>query len=103
MLPQPSTEGILRAALAKLGVTPELGTELVGLEQDDKAVTVRLLKHSTDGRGETQEESITVDWMIGTDGGKGRVLRVLQLGEADFLSFRCYAQTPQHSVPWRNA
>lgn len=68
MLGQDSTCAILRMHLQKLGVSVELATELVGLQQDDAGVTATL--KATTPHGE-QEENLRVSFVLGADGGKG--------------------------------
>ncbi|KAF9505746.1 hypothetical protein BS47DRAFT_1334240 [Hydnum rufescens UP504] len=69
MLGQWSTEGILRSHLSRLGVTVELGTELVDFTQDAHKVTANLLKR--DKGGSSENETLEVDWVIGADGARG--------------------------------
>jgi 2-polyprenyl-6-methoxyphenol hydroxylase-like FAD-dependent oxidoreductase len=68
-LGQSNTEAILRSHLSGLGVTVELGTELVDFTQDAHKVTANLLKR--DKGGSSQNETLEVDWMIGADGARG--------------------------------
>lgn len=65
---QAAGEGVLRDHLARFGVTVELNTELVTLEQDEEGVTAHL--KTTKGGFEKMEE-FRAAWVIGTDGGKG--------------------------------
>ncbi|HUN37424.1 MAG TPA: FAD-dependent monooxygenase [Trebonia sp.] len=67
VLGQSQLEGILRARLLELGVRVELGTELVGLEQDEDGVTARL------STGETSR----FDYLAGADGGTSFVRKAI--------------------------
>ena len=73
MLPQFLTEGILRDRLAELGHRPEFGSELVGLDQDEAGVSLRII-------GPAGEENIRVRWLVGADGGRSFVRQALDLG-----------------------
>jgi 2-polyprenyl-6-methoxyphenol hydroxylase-like FAD-dependent oxidoreductase len=64
---QPATERVLTEPLAALGTTVERGVELVTFTQDDVAVRATL-RHD-DG----SEETATVDWIVGADGGHSAV------------------------------
>ncbi len=78
-VPQWRTEEILRERLAGLGVWVELGTALVGFEQDAAGVTATLER---DGVAET----VRVGYLIGADGGRSvvrRTLGVAFVGETD--------------------
>ena len=66
-LGQSQTEGILRDRLAEFGVHVELGTALVGFEQDDEGVTAQI------GTGET----VRAEYLVGADGGKSIVRKTL--------------------------
>ncbi|MCP2164577.1 FAD-dependent monooxygenase [Goodfellowiella coeruleoviolacea] len=70
MLGQSQTEAILRARLAEFGVTVELGTGLVGFEQDADGVTAML----------ATGEVVRADYLVGADGGASFVRK--QLGIA---------------------
>jgi 2-polyprenyl-6-methoxyphenol hydroxylase-like FAD-dependent oxidoreductase len=67
VLGQSQLEGILRARLLSHGVRVELGTELVGLEQDEDGVTARL------STGETSR----FDYLVGADGGGSFVRKAI--------------------------
>ena len=85
MLSQATTEAILRSHASRLGITVELGTELVDFKQDEHKVTASLLKHSKDGP--SREETIQVDWAIGSDGARGFFRRFFSaLSKVDELS-----------------
>jgi 2-polyprenyl-6-methoxyphenol hydroxylase-like FAD-dependent oxidoreductase len=66
-LGQSQLEAILRGRLAEYGVRVELGSELVGLEQDNEGVTVRL------SAGETGR----FDYLVGADGGASFVRKAI--------------------------
>ena len=66
-LGQSQLEGILRARLLDHGVRVELGSELVGLEQDENGVTARL------STGETSR----FDYLVGADGGASFVRKAI--------------------------
>jgi 2-polyprenyl-6-methoxyphenol hydroxylase-like FAD-dependent oxidoreductase len=68
-LGQSTTEAILRSHLSRLGVTVELGTELVDFTQDAHKVTANILKR--DKSGTCENETLEVDWVIGADGARG--------------------------------
>jgi 2-polyprenyl-6-methoxyphenol hydroxylase-like FAD-dependent oxidoreductase len=68
VIPQWRTEQLLRDRLASLGGAVELGRELVGLDQDDDAVTVTVADRSTGAL-----EHVRVAFVIGCDGGHSRV------------------------------
>ncbi|SDP01385.1 2-polyprenyl-6-methoxyphenol hydroxylase [Streptomyces sp. cf386] len=70
---QVDTEAVLRAAVARLGVTVEWGVKLTGFAQRPDRVEVRL-EHA-DGAPETAEAS----WLVGCDGGHSTVRRTLGL------------------------
>jgi 2-polyprenyl-6-methoxyphenol hydroxylase-like FAD-dependent oxidoreductase len=78
-VPQWLTEQILRDRLAEFGGKVELGTELVGFEQDDSGVTARL-------RQAGAERTVRAKYLVGADGGRSAVRRTLALpfvGETD--------------------
>jgi 2-polyprenyl-6-methoxyphenol hydroxylase-like FAD-dependent oxidoreductase len=66
-LGQSQLEAILRERLAEYGVRVELGSELVGLEQDNEGVTARLISGET-GR---------FDYLVGADGGASFVRKAI--------------------------
>ncbi len=63
-------EKMVRDRLHRLGCEVELGTELVGFEQDEQGVTARVRRHQGEGI-EAIEESIRASYLIGADGAKG--------------------------------
>ncbi len=62
--PQPETERVLTERLAALGVTVDRGVTLVGLDQDDTGVRVRLV------HANGLEEIVRTPWLVGTDGSR---------------------------------
>jgi NADPH-dependent dioxygenase len=70
---QVDTEAVLRAAVARLGVTVEWGVCLTGFEQRGERVVVAL-EHA-DGTA----ESVQVPWLVGCDGGHSTVRKTLGL------------------------
>jgi 2-polyprenyl-6-methoxyphenol hydroxylase-like FAD-dependent oxidoreductase len=106
VLGQSQLEGILRARLLELGVRVELGIELVGLEQDEHGVTVRLstsapstatnadITDNSDKSDETADTAKTAktantantaetvetdrfDYLVGADGGASFVRKAI--------------------------
>jgi pentachlorophenol monooxygenase len=65
-VPQDETEGILEEHVAKLGVTVERNTELVGLSQHGSGVSARL-------RHGDRIEDFEADWVMGCDGAHSTV------------------------------
>jgi 4,5-epoxidase len=63
LMSQAEIEGRLRNRLADLGVKPEWGTELTGLDQDERGVTVRL----------STGERAGAAWLAGCDGAHSGV------------------------------
>ncbi len=85
MLPQWRTGEILRERLAELGggadgAGVELGTELVGLEQDGDGVTALL--RVGDGAGGSTGQRVRADYLVGADGGRSTVRRLAGVGFA---------------------
>ncbi|MHA6758554.1 FAD-dependent monooxygenase [Streptacidiphilus sp. PAMC 29251] len=78
MLPQWRTGEILRERLAELGGAVELGTALLGLEQDADGVNALLAGPGPDGA----ERWVRADYVVGTDGGRSTVRRLLGVGFA---------------------
>jgi 2-polyprenyl-6-methoxyphenol hydroxylase-like FAD-dependent oxidoreductase len=70
MIPQWRTAQLLRERLADFGGQVEVGTELIGFEQDDDGVTVTLRRDGVD-------EHVRVAYMVAADGGKGPTRRLL--------------------------
>lgn len=73
MLPQFLTERVMRDRLLELGHKPEFGCELIGFEQDADGVTAHLVS-------DTVQEHLRVSWLVGADGGRSFVRRVLDIG-----------------------
>jgi 2-polyprenyl-6-methoxyphenol hydroxylase-like FAD-dependent oxidoreductase len=73
MVPQFSTERVMRERLVELGHRPEFGCELDGLEQDRDGVTARLA-------GKAGEEIVRVRYLVGADGGHSFVRHALDVG-----------------------
>ena len=73
MVPQFLTEQVMRERLRELGHRVEFGCELMGFEQDDDGVSVRLKS----GAG---EEAIRVRYLVGADGGRSFVRHALGIG-----------------------
>lgn len=72
MVPQFLTETVMRERLAELGHAVKSGCELLGFEQDEHGVSVRIL---CDGR----EQRVRARWLIGADGGRSTVRRTLDI------------------------
>ncbi len=70
VLGQSQLEAVLRERLLDFGVRVELGSELVGLEQDQDGVTARL------STGETAR----FDYLVGADGGGSFVRKAIGVG-----------------------
>jgi 2-polyprenyl-6-methoxyphenol hydroxylase-like FAD-dependent oxidoreductase len=73
MVPQFLTERVMRERLVELGQEPEFGCELIGLEQDEDGVTVRIAS-------KTGEQVIRVRYLVGADGGRSFVRQALDVG-----------------------
>src|SRR3989449_5917189 len=65
-LPQPLLEGVLDEFARELGAEIRRGREVVGLSQDDAAVTV-------DVRGPDGQDRVTAPYLVGCDGASSRV------------------------------
>ncbi|NNH75186.1 3-(3-hydroxyphenyl)propionate hydroxylase [Nocardia uniformis] len=70
MLGQSETERLLRERLADFGVAVELSTTLVDFAQDGDGVTVTL-------SGAVGVETVRTDFLVGTDGGRSTVRKLL--------------------------
>jgi 2-polyprenyl-6-methoxyphenol hydroxylase-like FAD-dependent oxidoreductase len=68
---QTETERVLTEHLAGLGVYIDRGLTLTGLTQDDDAV------HLTLQRADGTTEHVDTSWVIGTDGGRSSVRRLV--------------------------
>ncbi|MFD7259942.1 FAD-dependent oxidoreductase [Streptomyces sp. NPDC059874] len=73
VIEQTRTEQLLREACGRLGVTPEWGVRLTGLDQDEHGVRARL-EHAG-GR----IEEYAAGWLVGCDGGHSTVRKELGL------------------------
>jgi 2-polyprenyl-6-methoxyphenol hydroxylase-like FAD-dependent oxidoreductase len=73
MIPQFLTEGVMRERLLELGHRVEFGCELVALAQDQDGVTARL-------SGAAGDETISVRYLVGADGGRSFVRHALNIG-----------------------
>jgi 2-polyprenyl-6-methoxyphenol hydroxylase-like FAD-dependent oxidoreductase len=69
-IPQPTTERLLTEHATQLGVEIRRGRDVVGLHQDDDGVTVGL----ADGT------HLRSRWLVGCDGGRSTVRRLLGVG-----------------------
>jgi 2-polyprenyl-6-methoxyphenol hydroxylase-like FAD-dependent oxidoreductase len=65
-LPQPQLEAVLEERARELGAEVRRGHEVVGLRQDDAAVTVDL-------RGPDGQRSVSAQYLVGCDGSRSRV------------------------------
>ncbi|KAJ3571819.1 hypothetical protein NP233_g3493 [Leucocoprinus birnbaumii] len=79
MLGQDRLEKIFHAALAELGCTVELGTELISFTQFDGHVEAKLRVRGMNPDSEGVEEVAAFDYMVGTDGARGVVRKQLGL------------------------
>jgi 2-polyprenyl-6-methoxyphenol hydroxylase-like FAD-dependent oxidoreductase len=70
MIAQPRVEHVLRERLGQLGGRVEQGVELVGFAQDEDGVTATL----------STGERLTVDYLVGADGGRSFVRKHLGVG-----------------------
>jgi 2-polyprenyl-6-methoxyphenol hydroxylase-like FAD-dependent oxidoreductase len=78
LIPQWRVEETLRGLMERLGVRVELGTEVVGLEQDDSGVTATLRRAD----GEATEEVVEIvrsRYVVACDGGKSFVRKLLRI------------------------
>jgi 2-polyprenyl-6-methoxyphenol hydroxylase-like FAD-dependent oxidoreductase len=66
LLPQPRLEGVLAERATERGADVRRGHEVVGLCQDDDAVTVEV-------RGPDGPYEVASQFLVGCDGGRGRV------------------------------
>ncbi|MFI9724234.1 FAD-dependent monooxygenase [Streptomyces sp. NPDC052396] len=73
LMEQAVTEGVLREALAELGVKVEWGVKLGEFSQEGEQVTATL--HHSGGT----EETVTAPWLVGCDGGHSHVRKTLGL------------------------
>ncbi|WP_455947553.1 FAD-dependent oxidoreductase [Lelliottia jeotgali] len=73
MVPQFLTESVMRDRLAELGHRVDFGHGVIGVEQDDTGVSVRLATP-------TGEQTVRTRYLIGTDGGRSFVRQALGIG-----------------------
>jgi 2-polyprenyl-6-methoxyphenol hydroxylase-like FAD-dependent oxidoreductase len=78
LLGQQSLEDIIQTEMKKYNSSIELGVELVSLEQFDDRVEVKLHKHNTEN-SRVEEESSKYEWVVGADGARGVVRKLLGL------------------------
>ncbi|KAF8150684.1 FAD binding domain-containing protein [Crassisporium funariophilum] len=89
MLGQQSLEKIIQDQIKAYGAAVELGLELVSLEQYDDRVEVKLVKRTPNSEGGVEETS-TYDWVVGADGARGVVRKLIGLtflGETSVENF----------------
>ncbi|MBT2766154.1 FAD-dependent oxidoreductase [Stenotrophomonas sp. ISL-67] len=72
MVPQFLTEGVMRDRLAELGHAVEFGHALIGFDQDDDGVCVRIATP-------TGEQQLQTRYLVGADGGRSLVRQTLQI------------------------
>lgn len=90
MLGQGLNEEILRSHLAKYDVHVELGTELVGFEQNADSVTARLAHHVANQEDTT--ETISVEFLVGAEGARSQshsLSLLLHTSDEMFLQVSC--------------
>lgn len=78
LLGQDHLEKIFWAALEKYSCHVEFGTELLNFEQHEDRVDVRLTRRGLGG-GPSVEEVMGFDFVVGTDGARGSVRKLLGL------------------------
>ncbi|KZT20697.1 hypothetical protein NEOLEDRAFT_829633 [Neolentinus lepideus HHB14362 ss-1] len=76
VLGQDVAQGILRSHLEKYNCQVEFGTELQDFEQQPDHVVVHLIKHA---EGNDTPETLSVSYVIGADGARGVVRKMLGL------------------------
>jgi len=77
ILPQSRTEELLEERAVELGATVQRGAEVLAVQQDDKAVTVRV-RGRDQGRDSTWDEQAA--WLVGCDGSHSTVRESLDIG-----------------------
>jgi 2-polyprenyl-6-methoxyphenol hydroxylase-like FAD-dependent oxidoreductase len=75
MVPQFQTETVMRERLAEFGHRVDFGCELVGFEQDESGVTVRLAGRTREGAACTRY--FRARYLVGADGGRSFVRHAL--------------------------
>ena len=78
LLGQQNLETIIRTEMKRHKSSIELGVELVSLEQFDDRVEAKIHKRNTEN-SEFVEEPSTYKWVVGTDGARGVVRKLLGL------------------------
>ncbi|KAJ7680011.1 FAD binding domain-containing protein [Mycena rosella] len=73
-LQQSTLEEIIRAHLARYGVTVERSRELVEIKQDSDGVTATIIYTQTGGK-----EEVRVEYLVGADGARGPTRKLLGL------------------------
>lgn len=73
MLPQAMTESLLRERLAELGHAVEWASEVVAMTQHDDAVYTELVTS-------TGNETVQTLYIVGADGGRSAVRKILDIG-----------------------
>ena len=77
-LGQQNLENIIQTEMKKYNSSIELGVELVSFEQFDDRVEVKIRKRNAED-SEFEEESSTYRWVVGADGARGVVRKLLGL------------------------
>ena len=78
LLGQENLEKIIQTEMKKYDSSIELGVELVSLEQFDDRVQVKIHKRNSE-KSDFEEESSTYKWVVGADGARGVVRKLLGL------------------------
>ncbi|GAA3436701.1 FAD-dependent monooxygenase [Kutzneria kofuensis] len=73
LIPQWRTDEILHDRFVQLGGKVEFDSEVIGVEQDDDEVRITVRRNGID-------EVITGDYLVGTDGGRSTVRKLLGVG-----------------------
>ena len=81
LLGQESLESIIQAKMKEYGSSIELGVELVSFEQYDDGVQVKLHRRQPGNTedSEFEEEISKYKWVVGADGARGAVRKLLGL------------------------
>ncbi|KAF8638953.1 hypothetical protein AX16_010427 [Volvariella volvacea WC 439] len=79
LLGQDRLEKIFHAVLAQYGCRVEKGTELTNFQQSENYVEVKLRVRGDGSAEGAVEETTRFDWVIGTDGARGVVRKMLGL------------------------
>ena len=78
LLGQNNLEEIIQTEMKKYNSSIEWGVELVSLEQFDDKVEVKIQKRTSE-KSEFEEELSTYKWVVGADGARGVVRKLLGL------------------------